>query len=197
MAYAAPPICWHNQADKPSRGENILFFLLSDCNLLLIAGLIKQFGFILRLPLGQQLSLTWLFIALCLVWAAKFLFCCHKSFGSACINVSTTRKVTHTHFKDLQSAAATAAAAEVAKNKKGAPGICGKALGHDNYNPSQVQGINKEEGEGQTLGRQWHSCWFICRLGPHTRGVWFMPATVAFMKTNKYAEAVIKAHKAH
>lgn len=60
--------------------------------------------------------------------------------------MSTTRKVTHTHFKDLQSAAATATA-EVAKNKKGAPGICGKALGHDNYNPSQVQGINKEEGK--------------------------------------------------
>lgn len=66
--------------------------------------------------------------------------------------MSTTRQVTHTHtlthFKDLQSAA------EVAKNKEG--GICGKALGHDNYNP--VQGINKEQEKGEeaghTLGRQ-------------------------------------------
>lgn len=50
----------------------------------------------------------------------------------------------------------------MAKNKEGGgggQGICGKALGHDNYNP--VQGINKEqekqeEGEeaGHTLGRQ-------------------------------------------
>lgn len=36
----------------------------------------------------------------------------------------------------------------MAKNKEG--GICGKALGHDNYNP--VQGINKELEEKQEEG---------------------------------------------